>query len=309
MDTPSQRLDQRLSSLQVGLSRAQAQRFIKEGSVTVNGVVAQKPALAVSERDVIVLNAPVPAAAPTRAQADASVSFTVLYESPDVIVIDKPTGLSVHPGEKRPGGTLVDGLLAHYPELETIGEDPLRPGIVHRLDKDTSGVMIVARTPAAFVHLKNQFSGHKAKKTYQAIVRGVIAADETVIDRPVGRSQSDFRKMAAGAGTRHPRSAVTHVHAEERFQPANPSETGYTLVTLQPTTGRMHQLRVHLAAIGFPMLGETTYAEPATASFPIPRILLHARSLTLTLPSGVEQTFEAPLPDDFATVLTTLRSH
>jgi 23S rRNA pseudouridine1911/1915/1917 synthase len=225
---------------------------------------------------------------------------TILYEDKDVVVIDKPAGLMVHPDGKSKESTLIDWIEQKYPEMIGVGE-PLvvgeetieRPGVVHRLDRDTSGVLILARNHAAHEHLKEQFMGRDAHKVYRAFVYANIAEDRGTIDRPIGKSRTDFRQWSAA---RNPRGVLRDARTDFRVI-VRSSEATYLEVF--PHTGRTHQIRVHMKAIQHPVLCDPLYANGRPSLLGFTRLALHALSLRLTLPSGEEKTFEAPLPPEF----------
>ncbi|HYB91729.1 MAG TPA: RluA family pseudouridine synthase [Candidatus Binataceae bacterium] len=280
-------------------SRSQVARMIKAGLVTVNGAPA-RAAAAVRAGDRIEI-APPKAPLPRESTGEAP-AIDVLYSDDEMIVVDKPAGVAVHPSPGHPDGTLVDALLARFPELATMAEPDgvLRPGIVHRLDKDTSGVMVVARTPFARMALSRQFKERTVKKTYLAIVRGVIPRDRVTIERPVGRHPVERKRMSVVSRT--PRAAVSHVTVLHRFKPAGRDEPGATLVRVVPETGRTHQIRVHLASIGHPCLGDTLYGGPKIGGFT--RQALHALAIAISHPKSAEpMEFIAPPPADFAAML------
>lgn len=242
---------------------------------------------------------------------------TVLHEDTDLVVIDKPAGLMVHGDGRFAGETLVDWVLATYPEMEGIGEamdiateDPLsdeegpkekmaagtieRPGIVHRLDKDTSGVLLLARTAIAHGRLKKQFMSRAMRKTYRAFVYGNVTQERGTIDRPIGKSRSDFRQWSAGRG---PRGTVREARTDFRTI-MHAAEASY--VEVFPQTGRTHQIRVHFKAIHRPVICDSLYAPGRPALLGFSRLALHARSIAFTHPAtGEDVLFEAPLPADF----------
>ena len=218
--------------------------------------------------------------------------------------MNKPAGMTVHPAPGHPAGTLVDALLARFPELAAMAEPDgvLRPGIVHRLDKDTSGVMVVARTPFSRTALSRQFKERSVSKTYLALVKGIVARDRLTIERPVGRHPVERKRMSVRSHA--PRDAVSHVTVLARFAPADADEAGTSLVRVNPDTGRMHQIRVHLASIGHPCLGDPLYGGKAGGEF-FHRQALHALALSIAHPrSGDRLEFIAPLPNDFVEFLT-----
>jgi len=239
--------------------------------------------------------------------------LNIIYEDNDVIVVDKPAGLVVHSDGRTDEITLADLALEMYPELLDVGDAPIkltannlklkaitRPGIVHRLDRDTSGVMVLARTQKAFLHIKKQFQEHTVEKEYRAFVYGKIKNDEGVVDRPIGRSPSDFRKWSATRGARGElREAVTEYKVLERGTEA-------TYLAVFPKTGRTHQIRVHLKAINYPVVCDKLYAPQNECILGFSRHALHAHKITLALPSGERKTFEAPFPQDFTQALDIL---
>jgi len=228
----------------------------------------------------------------------------IIYEDKNQLVISKPAGLLVHRALQTKGGVscLTDWLVEKYPKIKKVGDEPiLRPGIVHRLDRETSGVLIVAKTQGAFDFLKKQFQEREVKKTYVALVFGNIKKDEGVIDLFIGKSKKDFRKFITGDRARGTlREAITEYKVLERFK-------GYTLVEVFPKTGRTHQIRVHMKAIGHPIVGDSLYA-PKNAKHPLDltRHFLHARSLEMVLFEGGKIKIEADLPSDLSQALAKL---
>lgn len=226
---------------------------------------------------------------------------TILFENEEVVAIDKPAGLVVHPDGRGKGETLIDWILSVYPAIRNVGE-PLklangvivdRPGIVHRLDKDTSGVLLIAKTQDSYLFLKRQFLKHEIKKKYHAFVYGSLKEVRGTIDRPIGRSANDFRKKSA---------------ARELGDDARPAVTrwytllsgdGATFVEAQPITGRTHQIRVHFHAIGHPVISDPLYATGRKSMYGMSRLALHARSVTFRIPGGEDQEVVAPYPADF----------
>jgi len=229
----------------------------------------------------------------------------VLYEDAEVLVISKPSGMMVHEDGYSEGETLVDWFLTRAPEARGVGEPGRSPqgrelersGIVHRLDRETSGVMVLAKTQKAHEHLKQQFKSHAVRKAYRAFVYGTMRHEWGTIDRPIGRSAKDFRKRSAERGAKG-----TLREARSHWERIGQSAT-HAYLTLRPETGRTHQLRVHLKAIGRPIVMDTRYAPPVTieqeACLGFERLALHAHTLALTLPNGEPHRFSAPLPADF----------
>jgi len=300
------RLDQFVAAaLTPEYSRSQAARMIKAGCVTLNGEPTRAAAALRRGDRVAITPAPPPPSLPPPESAPA---IDVMFADTELIVVNKPAGMTVHPAPGNPHSTLVDALLARFPELAAMAEPDgvMRPGIVHRLDKETSGVMVVARTPFARTALSRQFKDRTVRKIYLAIVRGVVARDRVTIARPLGRHPTERKRMSVRS--RNPRDAVSHVTVLHRFADR---EAPATLVRVRPETGRTHQIRVHLASIGHPCLGDPLYGggnptrgadRPADANFG--RQALHALTLTLTHPRrGERLEFIAPLPLDMADYL------
>ena len=294
-----ERLDRYLAAVLPGRSRSQVQRFIEQGLVTVEGRQARAN-LAVREGDRITVDIPAPVAAEVVAE---NLPLAILYQDADVIVVNKPTGMVVHPAAGHASGTLVNALLHHVSDLSGIGGE-LRPGIVHRLDKGTSGVMVVAKHDAAHDALSQQFHDREVDKEYVALVWGVVQAGRR-IDLPIGRDPSDRQKMSARA--RRSRAAVTRITRADHLR-------GVTLCQVAIATGRTHQIRVHLSAIGHPIVGDATYGgirkRIAADLLPVQRLerpFLHALRLTFTHPTdGRRMQFEAPLAPDLQAVLDEL---
>lgn len=300
-----QRLDRSLSML-ADLSRSAASELVAGGAVRVDGMVV------VQRRRVLHAGQRLAVALPDRAAAlpvgDPTVVVPVVFADADLIVVDKPPGLVVHHGAGRRSGTLVEGLLAQFPDLADLpasgAGDPQRPGIVHRLDKDTSGLMVVARSAAAHDHLTGQFRRHQAKRGYVALVRGAPDAASGVVDAPIGRSVRTPTRMTVSSSGRPARTAY---RVEQRFS----GPVAAALLRLELETGRTHQVRVHLAAIGHPVVGDDRYASSAQvtadrALLGVPRQFLHAWQLTVEHPDGTPMTWESPLPPDLAGVLDRL---
>jgi 23S rRNA pseudouridine1911/1915/1917 synthase len=292
-------------------SRSQAARMIRAGLVRLNGAPA-RAADAVRAGDRIEIQSPsaITAAATSPGEADAS-AIEVLYADDEIIVVNKPAGMTVHPAPGHPGGTLVDAMLARFPEMAAMAEPGgvMRPGIVHRLDKDTSGVMVVARTPFARMDLAHQFKERTVSKIYLAVVRGVIGRERFSITRPVGRHPVERKRMSVNS--RHGREALSEVRVLARMPAAG---AGTTLVGVRPLTGRTHQIRVHLASIGHPCLGDPLYGGRQSkgskdATFPgttssFERQALHALGLRLSHPrTRAALEFVAPPADDLASFL------
>ncbi len=273
------------------LSRTQAQKLIGDGLVTVNDEVA-KAGLKLAIGDRVAVTLPPPAPSPLQPE---DIPLDILFEDDDLLVIDKPAGLPVHPSPGHPGHTLVNALLAYFSGLPD-SDDPLRPGIVHRLDMDTSGVMLVAKNRVAQANLADQFRSRSVTKVYLALVRGHLTPEHGAIEAPIGRDPRDLRRMAVVAEGRG-RQARTGYHVVRYLGSC-------ALLELMPETGRTHQIRVHLAAIGHPVLGDATYG---VASSHLERQFLHAFRLGFRLPSTGEYVeFESVLPPDLERALDRL---
>jgi len=279
-------------------SRAQVARMIRAELVRLNGAIARASStVRAGDRVEITLVEPPPTEVPS---TSAAPSLDVVYSDSELIVVNKPAGLTVHPAPGHPDATLVDGLLAQFPELaQMIDADGVRrPGIVHRLDKETSGVIVIARTPFAKTALGAQFKNREVSKTYLAIVRGAVAKDRLVIERPIGRHPTERKRMSTSSRTL--RSALSRVAVLARFRASRGAETGSTLVRVRPETGRTHQIRVHLASIGHPCLGDELYGRATERGSSFDRHALHALALAIKHPrTGQRLEFIAPLPADF----------
>jgi 23S rRNA pseudouridine1911/1915/1917 synthase len=294
------RLDAFLSAIVSDRSRSQLQKLIKEGRVT--GPIAElKASTPVKAGQRFVIDIPEPE--PSSAVAE-DLPLTILYEDQDVVVIDKAAGMVVHPAAGHRTGTVVNALLHHVDDLSGIGGQ-LRPGIVHRLDRGTSGVMVVAKNDTAHQELSRQFHDREVEKEYFALVWGTVHAGKR-IDAPIGRDPGDRQKMSTRA--RRARSAVTRVTRAEHLK-------GVSLLQVTIATGRTHQIRVHLNAIGHPIVGDPTYggvhrhvANDVRAVQRLERPFLHAARLVFTHPGdGRRMEFESPLPADLQTVLDDIR--
>ena len=284
------RLDQYLARQDTGLTRSQLQKLISEGQVLVNGSVA-KPSNKVRAGDQVKLSVPPPR--PTQLVAQ-DIPVTVVYQDENLVVIDKPAGLAVHPGPGHPDQTLVNALLAMCPDIQGIGGE-IRPGIVHRLDKDTSGLMMVAKTHQAHIELSAQIKARQVTKGYLALVEGTPAPLQGKVDAPVGRHPRRRTRMAVVVGGKEAR---TSYKTREKFQ-------GHSLLELYLETGRTHQIRVHMAHIGHPLVGDTTYGH---ASPLVDRHFLHAFHLAFKHPvSGESLEFQTGLPSDLTPALDALR--
>ncbi len=299
---PGERLDKLVTALLAErvtdqeISRVRVQQLIKDGDVTVDGKTG-KPAYRVEQGDQIVISVPDPPpdAPPILGE---NVPLDVLYEDADLAAINKPAGMVIHPAAGHPTGTLVNAVLGRWPQTATVGA-PDRAGIVHRLDKDTSGVILIAKTEDARRNLVAQFKARKVQKRYLTLVYGTPATPTGEIDAPVGRDTRQRKKMAV---VRAGRPSFTYYNVLQSFD-----EVSYLEVL--PKTGRTHQIRVHMAFIKHPVVGDTVYGRRKNkGQIKIKRQFLHAASLTLTSPStGKLITVEAPLPADLQSILDQLK--
>lgn len=290
-DLEGERLDRVLAVLG-GMSRSAARRLIDDGEVLVDG----EPGVA-RQRMSGGEQVEFPTVAERSPLEAEPVEFAVVHEDGDVIVVDKPAGLVVHPGAGRESGTLAAGLLHRRPEIVGVGS-PDRPGIVHRLDKDTSGLMVVAASPSGYEGLRQQVADRSMRREYLALVDGTFDVPTGTIDAGIGRDETrPLRRKVDPAG----RPARTHYEVERQFP-----EAGMTLLRVRLETGRTHQIRVHLAAIDHPLAGDPVY-RLGPDRVPVPRLFLHATRLVFRHPvTGEEMDFESPLPNDLAEALSGL---
>ncbi len=305
------RLD-RAVALLADVSRSTAARLVTEGDVQVNGVVVTAGSRRVAQGECLLITATVaedPVLLPDEAVAIGR--FAVVFEDSDIVVVDKQAGLVVHPGAGHDQGTLVNGLLARYPEIAEVG-DPARPGIVHRLDRDTSGLLVVARSERAYQSLVKQMRSHQPERVYYALIWGHPEASAGVVDAPVGRSSRNPLRMTV---TEKGRTARTHYQVKQRFT----APARVALLDCRLETGRTHQIRVHLRAIGHPVVGDPAYgihgsygsgrsgrgvAAHDRTAFALKRPFLHAHSLAFSHPvSGEIIKTQSPLPEELAAVL------
>ena len=286
-----ERLD-RVVAIVTERSRTEIAELIKQGQVQVDGDIVRTRSRRVEEGETLTIVMPEPP--DLTVYPDASVEVPVVYEDDGVIVVDKPADLVVHPGAGHSERTMVHGLLARYPEIEHVGETG-RPGIVHRLDRGTSGLLVVARTPAAYDALVEAFASRGVTRQYRAMAWGIVTPGQGTIDAPVGRDPKHRTKMAVVVSGR---PARTNYQVAATFQqPITASE-----LICQLETGRTHQIRVHLATIGHPVVGDLRYGGARTG-FPVDRVYLHAEELAFEHPiTGEPLQFSAPLPTDLQTV-------
>ncbi len=292
------RLDRWLAAHVTDVSRVRLQGAIEGGHVTINGGEARKPSHRLRAGDVV--DVVIPALPPEELVPEA-IALTVVYEDDDVMVVDKPAGMVVHPGAGHATGTLAAAVLAHAPATAGVG-GPRRPGIVHRLDKDTSGLLVLAKTAAAYEALTAQLAARTVSRRYLAIVHGRMKKDEGVVDAPIGRDPRNRQRMAivpAGKGKR----AVTRWRVLERFP-------HHTCVEVSLETGRTHQIRVHLASLGHPVVGDDVYGRRgAKAEAGLDGYALHAARLAFVHPvTQKRMEFAAPLPGRMEALLCRLRN-
>lgn len=286
------RLDRYISTRCPDISRSYAQKLIDEGLVTVDGAPA-KASFKLAQGAAVVITVPPPQASTLSPQ---DIPVRIVYEDDELLVVDKPAGLTVHPAPGHPDGTLANAILSHLPELG-IG-DRQRPGIVHRLDKDTSGLLVIAKTPRALEDLSNQFKTRTVSKVYLALVKGRITPKEAVIEAPIGRDRSHRERMSV-VDSAHGREARTIYRVIEYLN-------DYSLLEVKPETGRTHQIRVHLAAVGYPVVGDAVYGVRSPL---VGRQFLHAHRLRFRLPSSGEMVeFISGLPADLQKALETIRA-
>jgi len=284
--TAGARLDRFIAANCPGLTRTQAQKLIANGCVTVNGREA-RASLKLDAGDKVEVIVP---PAPPSPLTPEAIPLSIVYEDEDLLVVDKPAGLTVHPAPGHPGHTLVNALLSHVLHLAGMG-DSLRPGIVHRLDRDTSGLMLVAKNRTAQMDLIEQFRTRSVVKAYLVLVKGHLAPEKGIIDAAIGRDSRNRKRMAV---VKEGRPARTQYRVVKYMN-------GYTLLEIMPETGRTHQIRVHLAAIGYPVVGDAVYG---VKSPHLSRQFLHASRLGFRLPSSGEYVeFRSELPDDLEKAL------
>ena len=318
VEKSGERLDRFLTSRLKRFSRSRFQKFIKLGSIKVDGKVILKPSqelktggkVEISDEDILL------AGKEFAVEPEPDIPLDIVYEDKDIVVINKQPDLMIHPTLSKKKHTLANALVARYPEIIGVGESPFRPGIVHRIDKDTSGLVIVAKNQEAFLFIKNQFLNHTVKKTYLALVEGTPRNEEGIINFQIRSSKTNrFKKVAITKvgtvfKTRSVRSAETSYKIKERFGI-------FSLIEAFPRTGRTHQIRVHFAAIGHPVAGDSMYGakqkmvrrarHPERGRRIAKRQMLHAKSLEFVLPGGKRLFLEAPIPEDMLILIDKLR--
>lgn len=290
----AQRLDKFLAANLPDYSRSRLQSLIKEGLVMVDGRPAHKAGQILAGEEEVQVHLPPPEESELVPEA---IPLEIVFENKDLLVVDKPAGMVVHPSAGHHSGTLVHAALAHAPDLEGVGGEQ-RPGVVHRLDKETSGLILLAKNDSAHRWLQDQFRSRQVEKVYLALVDGAPPTPRGRIEVAIGRDPKQRKKNAVlppGKG----RSATSEYHTLEGF-------AQHTLLEVHPITGRTHQIRLHLAFLGCPVVGDTVYGR-ARPSLPLKRHFLHAAQLTIRLPGESDtRTFTAPLPNDLAEVLQNL---
>lgn len=293
------RIDAYISKKEEAISRTMVQKLIQDEKIKINGIVP-KPAYKVQVGDEVYIQIDPPKETTLKAQ---EIPIEIIYEDEDIIVVNKPKGLVVHPGNGNPDGTLVNAIMAKCKEgLSGIGGE-IRPGIVHRLDKDTSGLLIVAKNDKAHIAMSEQIKDRKVKKTYIALVKGIVAEKEATINMPIGRSTKDRKKMAV---TKNGKEAITHFKVLNRYQR---NKNTCSLLEVKIDTGRTHQIRVHMAQIGHPIIGDSVYSSGKN-EFEIEGQCLHAQKLEFKHPiTGKLMQLEAPLPLYFQTLLKQLEAY
>lgn len=294
VDLDGMRLDTYIASKLNTLSRTMIQRLIENGEILVNGKI-KKISYKVQLGDILEINIPKPRETDIKAE---NIPLDIVYEDNDIIVVNKPKGMVVHPANGNLDGTLVNALMSICKDsLSGIGGE-IRPGIVHRLDKDTSGLLIIAKNDTAHINMSNQIKNRQVKKIYIALVRGIVGEDEATINMPIGRSTKDRKKMAV---RKDGKEAITHFKVLKRYGK-------YTLLEIKIDTGRTHQIRVHLSEIGHPVIGDMVYSNGKN-EFGVEGQMLHAESLDFKHPiTGKEIHLEAELPNYFKDILNKLEN-
>ena len=293
-----ERID-RVVAMMTGASRTRVTEWLADGLVRCNDIVVTTRSRRTVEGDVITIDVD-PEEGPVALIAEPDVVVPIVYADDDLVVIDKPAGLVVHPGAGNATGTLMQGMLALYPEIAEVGEIE-RPGVVHRLDKDTSGLMLMARTPEAHAELSAMLAAHEVERRYLTLVWGIPESGSGLIDAPIGRSQREATKMVVSAQGKEARTRYTVLRTFTDPVPC-------ALVECQLETGRTHQIRVHMAAIGHPVVGDDRY-RGVRKGLSAPRMVLHSAALEFDHPLRDEHlSFTSELPEDLAAVVASLRN-
>lgn len=293
LELAGMRLDKAIATKEKEFSRANIQRLIEEEKILVNGTKT-KVSYKTNLNDEITIFESKPKDIELKAE---NIPLDIVYEDNDILVVNKQKGLVVHPGNGNPDGTLVNAVMAYCKDsLSGIGGE-IRPGIVHRIDKDTSGLLIIAKNDKVHINMSEQIKNHEVKKTYIALVRGHMKENKATIDMPICRSEKERTKMAV---SKRGKRAVTHITVMEKFEK-------FTLLEVIIETGRTHQIRVHLAEIGYPIVGDFVYSNGKNP-FGVEGQMLHSSRLEFKHPiTGKEMKLEAPLPEYFQNVLTNLK--
>ncbi len=298
VDKNDVRIDIWLAENLPSLSRSRIQKLIAQRQITINNQVCQQKKTLLKKGDLLTLN--IPPIIPSEILPE-KIPLDILYEDESLIIINKPANLVVHPAPGHYSGTLVNALLAHCPDLQGIGGVE-RPGIVHRLDKDTTGAIVVAKTEPALHHLQQQIKAKTSQREYLGVVYGSPKNDNGVIDLPIGRHKGDRQKMAIIPVEKGGRNAVTYWQVQERIG-------NYSLLHFRLQTGRTHQIRVHSTYIGHPLIGDTLYGSGNSIGVNLTGQALHAFRLTITHPiTGKEIQVTAPLPDELEKLLKVIRT-
>lgn len=279
------------------VSRGQIQKLIKNEHCQVDDIICTSPHLKLKKGQKIVFDNQ-PKEIIKRITYDLKIEPEILLETKDYLVINKPTGLIVHPAENNPQATLVDWLLIKYPTIKKVGENPLRPGIIHRLDRDVSGAMLVALNQKTYTYFKKQFQDHKIQKTYSALVHGNVSDNENILTFPLVRSKKTGHIVAWPNGSEHGRQAETHIEVIKRYQQT-------TLINCYPITGRTHQIRVHCKAFGHPIVGDPVYGQKKSSLSP-GRIFLHSINIEFIDNNKEKVVVRCPLPKILKNFLLTL---
>lgn len=297
-----ERLDSFLHSKFTDFSRNWLQKLIKKGNATVNGRKASASKKC-KTNDVINFELELPPEISLEPEISLGEKIKIIFENDDFVIVNKPSGISSHPSHTEHSGTLVNWLLALYPNIKSVGDSlengNIRPGIVHRLDKDTSGVMVVAKNQQTFLWLKKQFQTHRVTKRYLALVNGAPKTDEGKIELNIARSKTDPTKNVAVNAKNIGRTALTYWRVIRKYP-------DHTLLESTPKTGRMHQIRVHLKAIGLPVSGDKKYGEKRKDPKHLGRMFLHAEYLSFALENGEKFSFTAPLPQELEECLRNI---
>lgn len=294
------RLDAWLAARLKDTSRSRVQKWIKSGAVLVNDETAT-PHYALEDGDKVAVSAPDEPAPDAPLVPRKDIALDVVHEDKHVIVVNKPSGLIVHPAVPGESDTLANAVIARYPEVAKIGDDMQRPGIVHRLDREASGLLVIARTKEAFAALKAQFQAHVVKKEYAVLIDGEAPQDSGTIRLAIGRSASGGKMAARPEPGDDDKDAVTHYRVEERLPKT-------TYLTVRTETGRTHQIRAHFHALGVPVVGDPLYGTKRPGRLAAPRLFLHAKTLEFTHPvTDKQMAFHAPLPKELEDMLEELR--